>query len=424
PPRLGHLASWSVSTTSTSSSRACSAPSPSAVRITSSPPRTSRVTTSRMLAASTGSPPALAMVTFTGCLAAALTNRAAGLACSPIFDATAARRSAISPSLLHRHVVVDAGGDQLAARTTLVAGHAGLGLADVAAPGNHVVLQGGAGAVVRGGAVLQREAADREQAAVQAGEAVAALVDVLAAGGLAGVPVRLEQLQHVLEDAGGQGVLVAPDHRGQDQVRPLGQQRWPDPVAAFQRPHAVVDADLGEPVAVALGHQGDRQLDLAVFVAFEDEYALGHAAARVAGEAPVQHPRLALLQPVAGLHRELLDRFGSPAPAGARGGDHRVLGEDAEERLRPALHQQRQVGADGLAHDRAHLTRADESTGSWRTSARASLSTIITHPDGGGGGSRSSIRLRPTGQAGGFVLGRAKAHHGPGGCPGRGCVWV
>src|SRR5215204_5891431 len=85
--------SRSLETRAASSSRAWSAPSPSADRTTSSPPRASRASTDRMLRASTGFPPALAMVTFTGCLAAAWTNMAAGRACRPTLEPTATRRS-------------------------------------------------------------------------------------------------------------------------------------------------------------------------------------------------------------------------------------------------------------------------------------------------------------------------------------------
>src|SRR5919107_5795844 len=85
--------SRSLETRAASSSRAWSAPSPSALRTTSSPPRASRASTDRMLRASTGSPPALAIVTFTGCLAAAWTNMAAGRACRPTLEPTTTRRS-------------------------------------------------------------------------------------------------------------------------------------------------------------------------------------------------------------------------------------------------------------------------------------------------------------------------------------------
>src|SRR6266540_5577317 len=48
-----------------------------------------------MLLASTGGLPPLAMVTLTGCLAAAWTNSAAGRACNPTFEPTTTRRSGI-----------------------------------------------------------------------------------------------------------------------------------------------------------------------------------------------------------------------------------------------------------------------------------------------------------------------------------------
>src|ERR687889_594938 len=88
--------SRSLETRAASSSRAWSAPSPSAARTTSSPPRASRASTDRMLRASTGSPPALAIVTFTGCLAAAWTNMAAGRACRPTLEPTTTRRSGMT----------------------------------------------------------------------------------------------------------------------------------------------------------------------------------------------------------------------------------------------------------------------------------------------------------------------------------------
>src|SRR5918993_347714 len=85
--------SRSLATRAASSSRAWSAPSPSAASTTSSPPRASRASTDRMLRASTGSPPVLAMVTFTGCFAAAWTNMAAGRACRPTLEPITTRRS-------------------------------------------------------------------------------------------------------------------------------------------------------------------------------------------------------------------------------------------------------------------------------------------------------------------------------------------
>src|SRR5215211_4909648 len=94
--------SRSLETRAASSSRAWAAPSPSAARTTSSPPRASRASTDRMLRASTGSPPALAIVTFTGCLAAAWTNMAAGRACRPTLEPTTTRRSGMTTSDL-RH---------------------------------------------------------------------------------------------------------------------------------------------------------------------------------------------------------------------------------------------------------------------------------------------------------------------------------
>src|SRR4029453_11017808 len=103
---LGHgypSLSRSLATRAASSSRAWSAPSPSATSTTSSPPRASRANTDRMLRASTGSPPAaLAMVTFTGCLAAAWTNMAAGRACRPTLEPITTRRSGMK-NLRLRH---------------------------------------------------------------------------------------------------------------------------------------------------------------------------------------------------------------------------------------------------------------------------------------------------------------------------------
>src|SRR6185436_14661822 len=75
------------------SSRAASAPSPSAASTTSSPPRTSRPRTNSTLRASTALPPALAMVTFTGCFAAAWVKIVAGRACRPTDEPTLTLRS-------------------------------------------------------------------------------------------------------------------------------------------------------------------------------------------------------------------------------------------------------------------------------------------------------------------------------------------
>src|SRR5207302_3626036 len=89
-------ASWSVSTTDTSSSSTVSAAAPSADSTTTSPPRTSSPMTDRMELAGTGSPPSLAMVTASGCRAAAWTNSDAGRACRPTFEPTMALRVAIT----------------------------------------------------------------------------------------------------------------------------------------------------------------------------------------------------------------------------------------------------------------------------------------------------------------------------------------
>src|SRR3954470_22056098 len=87
-------------------------------------------------------------------------------------------------------VVVDTGGGELAAVAADVDGDAGLGGQRGPPPGDDVVLQRACAAVVRDGAVLQRDAATvGEEGRKARAQLVGAAVDVLAAGGLAHVSV-------------------------------------------------------------------------------------------------------------------------------------------------------------------------------------------------------------------------------------------
>jgi len=93
------------------------------------------------------------------------------------------------------------------------------------APPNEDVLQGVRPAVVGGGAVLERDAAVREQELEERVQALGAAVDVAPAGGFVGVTVLLERGDYGVHVAGGQRPLVLLDDVGLVRLRVGLKQR-------------------------------------------------------------------------------------------------------------------------------------------------------------------------------------------------------
>ncbi len=116
--------------------------------------------------------------------------------------------------------------------------------------------------------MLQRDAAVvGERQLVERAQAVGALVNVLAAGGLARVAIRFERSHDRLEVARRERALVVTDDVRDAQVRIGLQQRRPDRVAAGQQPAAEVQPQLFDPpVGPAVGDDRDRKIDSSVLI--------------------------------------------------------------------------------------------------------------------------------------------------------------
>jgi hypothetical protein len=167
------------------------------------------------------------------------------------------------------------------------------------------------------GAVLERDAAAvGEERRVEGAQLVGAAVDVLTAGRLAHVPVRLERRDGRFDIAGREGALVLADDVAVLEAGVGLQQRRPARVRAGQRPGAEVHAQLEDAgVLVAVGGKGQGKLH-APIVAVDVKDDLLDAAARRDDEIDVLDRDVALRDPGVGVRHEPAERVGAlDAPA-------------------------------------------------------------------------------------------------------------
>src|SRR3954466_8547864 len=156
------------------------------------------------------------------------------------------------------HIVIDARRGQLAVRTPDADDAPGLRRA----PPHDVELQGARAPVVDDRAGFQRDAAVGEQPLVEGPQALRTVVDVLAAGGLAGVAVGLERRDNRIDVAGRKRAAVVGHDVRLVHLRVGLEQGRAARVVAGQSPGAAVDPQLvDESAGRAVGDDRHREVE-------------------------------------------------------------------------------------------------------------------------------------------------------------------